>query len=690
MKEAKKGIILITILIMVIVLVMLLSIIIGDLKTGMYFAGNYSLEQKSYWAAYAGLEYVEHMISLNCNWKGNSTALPLNAGGITVEENYSARGAKQSNAAYGKLNGGEAEFYIAFANTEKGKPLTATTDMDGNPLKYYSYNLLYQEPDDEESKIKISLDGATRSIPRNSLYVVVEGRSKGIRTYLEAIFITDYSDYVPAVTISSGDMEFKMTDPTSKLLITHAAGDNPVIRCNDAITISDTGTGKKVMDISSGKAIAKNRISINGMQMTSSNQTEFGINAEVEKDSKKDFPKVTWEQIMDKYGDPDKDERKYNASIQAGVYAFMENKDESGTYSLRYFPEEYTDEFAPTGSSIPFNESSSSLMSGKDIKVSGNGVNVKSGDLTITTSTSTRVRTAGEGNSSVKSLAFVSYDWDSSSKSYVKSTTARPKFLLNESTDASVTTALCSSGKVMVRGELSGSGPVVVGDDLGFEGRSELMPDPDSGLAIYSRGNIDIMPMSAKEVCSDPSGYLRQAISNYIRYYGDTTYSVSSAVRNLMYVQISADGGRTMMLKDALSAKYSYDLSQSRQIATKLLTKNTIVEQSYGYYKTYRIISPVSPQWQDISASDSKVKGVVYTWKNFTSDLASGSLTIQGAMVAYGGNPGKQEPGSTKDSGKISINNGRYVNIIYDPNYIGFLADENTIHKVKRIYFNRI
>ncbi|MHC9544355.1 MAG: hypothetical protein AB9903_32980 [Vulcanimicrobiota bacterium] len=690
MKEARKGVVLVTILIMIVVLVMLLSIIVGDLKTGLYFAGNYNLEQKSYWAAHAGLEYVEHMIQLNCNWKGNSTAIPLNAGGIIVEENYTTCGAKQTNAAYGKINGGESEFYIAFANLDKSKAIIPTNDKDGKPLEYYSYNLLYQEPDDDESKIKISLGGMTRSIPRNSLYVVVEGRSKGVKTSLEAIFITDYTDYMPAVTISSGDMKFNLNDPSSKLLITHAAGDNPVIRCNDAITISDTGTNKKVLDISSGKAIAKNSISINGMQVNSGNQTEFGINAEVGKDSKKDFPRVSWEQILDRYGNPDGDEGKYKASIQAGVYAYLEDKSSKGTYSLQYYQKEYDDKFSPTGPSVYFSENSSTLLSGTDIKVEGNGSNVKTGDLTVTSATSTRVKSVKEGEVEVKSLALLCYDWDSASKSYIKSNTSRPKFLLNESEDASVTTSLCSSGKVIVRGELSGSGPVIVGGDLSFEGRSELMPDSDSGLAVYSRGNIDIMPITASEICNDPSGYLRQAVSNYIRYYGDVTYSVNSAVRNLMYVQIDQGSGKMAMLKDVLLSKYSYDISQSRQIATKLMTKNTMIEQGNGLNKMYRIISPVSGQWQDITPADSKVKGVVYTWKNFSTDLSSGSLTLQGAMVAYGGNPAREDPGSSKDSGAISISNGRYVNIIYDPNYIGFLTDENSIHKVKRIYFNRI
>jgi len=690
MKESRKGIVLVTILIMIVVLVMLLSIIVGDLKTGLYFAGNYNREQKSYWAACAGLEYAEHMIQLNCNWKGNSTAIPLSAGGIVVEENYAACGVKQINAAYGKINGGESEFYIAFANIDSSGVISPTSDKDGKNLEYYSYNMLYQAPDGDEFKIIISLDGLKRSIPRNSMYAVVEGRSKGVRTSLEAIFITDYTDYIPAVTISSGDMNFNLNDPSSKLLITHAAGDNPVIRCNDAITISDTGTNKKVLDMSSGKAIAKNSISINGMQVDSGNQAEFGINAEVGRDSKKDFPKVTWEQVVDRYGDPDRDEGRYKASMQAGVYAFLEDKSTDGKYSLQYYKKEYDDKFSPSDQGIPFSENSSELFSGTDIKVEGNGKDLYAAALTVTTATSTRVKSVKEGKENVRSLAFVCYDWDSAGKRYIKSSTARPKFLLNDSEDASVTTSLCSSGKVIIRGELSGSGPVIVGSDLSFEGRSELLPDPDSGLAVYSRGNIDIMPITASETCSDPSGYLRQAVSNYIRYYGDVTYSVSSAVRNLMYIRIDQGSGKMAMLKDALSSKYSYDLSQSRQIATKLLTKNTITEQGYGKYKTYRIISPLSSGWQDINPADSKVKGVVYTWKNFRTDLSSGSLTLQGAMVAYGGNPASEDPGSSKDSGVISINNGRYVNIVYDPNYIGFLADESTIHKVKRIYFNRI
>jgi len=90
----------------------------------------------------------------------------------------------------------------------------------------------------------------------------------------------------------------------------------------------------------------------------------------------------------------------------------------------------------------------------------------------------------------------------------------------------------------------------------------------------------------------------------------------------------------------------------------------------------------------DLSFNDTILKGLVYTWKDFKArDLGGGSLSIRGGIVAYGGDPSSEDPG-TNGYGKVSLKNGKYVTFTYDPDYMKLIFDLSTGISTKRVMQN--
>ncbi len=235
-------------------------------------------------------------------------------------------------------------------------------------------------------------------------------------------------------------------------------------------------------------------------------------------------------------------------------------------------------------------------------------------------------------------------------------------------------------------GELNGSGSVVSGGDVCFEGKSELKPDPEIGLAIYAQGNINLNRINVKEAVNDPSNKFKEAFANFIiDNKGPNIKELQPASRTILDTLIH-DGKNKKTLRDVLAAQFGYDSSQAQNLALKLLTKNTIGDGISGY----AIIAPNSAGWCDVVPRDSNVKGIIYTWKNFNADVDGGSLTLRGAVVAYGGDPGSQEPGEGSADGEIHIKGSQCFNLIYDPNYFAILGEDVNRVVLKRVLFNQI
>ncbi len=685
---------LLTTLIIMVIMIMFLSIIVGDLRAGMFFSGNYSQAEQAYWAALAGHEYAKYRILKNLNWTGNDTTSPVYTPETQVEEQFLSNGSRNPNAAHGVIKNGESEFYIAFADNDNR--IVPVRDKQGNYLLYYSHNntaSLFQK------EVPVSLTGKTRSLPPWSVYLAVEGRSNRAKCTVEIVYALDYSPTVPSAVVCSNNMDIAMKDSSSQLLFTHQAGGHPSIKSNDRISFGNGSDSMKMLNLSEGTVFAKSSITINGKEVNRDNARDFGIKAEVPVDSTSSFPKLTWEKIMTKFGDPTNPSSPYDAKLRAGVYAFIENKDNEGKYNLQYFKDNFS-------RGTPFDVKVNKLdfgYEGNGIRVPNNGVNVDASETQIATNAKTAI-TPGEkveiyeipiydddGNQTgtkkievkipVNSFALLAFDWDKETQDYVPSTKAKPRFLMERNEDTSKKTAICSNGMIYIEGQLSGTGSVIAGNAIEFDAGSQLVPSNELGMAIYAKGDINIHDSAAREDLNNPNDYISKTFDNYIK--GNGSYYENSQKASYNILKTNAD--KSMTLGDILMNNYKFTSKESMEMVMKVLMKNS---ESSG--NGYNLISPSSLSFNGISASDSILKGVVYTWQNVNADVSNGSLTIRGALVAYGGDPSSQLPGGGGSSGRVSIANGKYVNFIYDPDYLALLGTDDLSVRLRRVMFNRI
>jgi len=132
---------------------------------------------------------------------------------------------------------------------------------------------------------------------------------------------------------------------------------------------------------------------------------------------------------------------------------------------------------------------------------------------------------------------------------------------------------------------------------------------------------------------------------------------------------------------DSLKQYFSFDPSALTWTVTTTSESNSDDSDTIMMHKT-------TSDFVELSFNDTILKGLVYTWKDFKArDLGGGSLSIRGGIVAYGGDPSSEDPG-TNGYGKVSLNNGKYVTFTYDPDYMKLIFDCSTGVSTKRVMQN--
>lgn len=136
--------------------------------------------------------------------------------------------------------------------------------------------------------------------------------------------------------------------------------------------------------------------------------------------------------------------------------------------------------------------------------------------------------------------------------------------------------------------------------------------------------------------------------------------------------------GRTLaqMFGDA-----GYSPQAALGYVTTLLSKNATKESGQI---AINLAVPAPP-----GVHDQVFYGMVYACHDFQASAGSdNSVTVQGVVVAYGGNPATYQPGQSltypgaDSTGNLAMS-GKYVNLIYDPTYLGVLARANSNMYVK-------
>jgi len=179
------------------------------------------------------------------------------------------------------------------------------------------------------------------------------------------------------------------------------------------------------------------------------------------------------------------------------------------------------------------------------------------------------------------------------------------------------------------------------------------------------------------------------------------TFKVSVFDDGFKHICITNSDGETMVLKVS-GAGMEVDTNHSdigtETSLTNFSTTSVTYDATSGKWgvsgdsssnnlsSAYIMMHNISSGFVDLNFNDTILKGLVYTWKDFKAkDLGGGSLSIRGGIVAYGGNPATDDPGTDSSHGKVSINNGKYVTFTYDPDYMKLIFDCSAGVPTKRI-----
>jgi hypothetical protein len=135
----------------------------------------------------------------------------------------------------------------------------------------------------------------------------------------------------------------------------------------------------------------------------------------------------------------------------------------------------------------------------------------------------------------------------------------------------------------------------------------------------------------------------------------------------------------------------SQQYSQQEALAyiTSVLSKNSTYDSTTGKYVTNL------QGTRAISKGDQAFYGMVFANHDFHAAGGAYSVTVQGAVVAYGGNPANYTQGTVTtypgaDGTGIVDMQGQDVNFIYDPTYLGGIARVycQTYVPATRLYFS--
>lgn len=291
--------------------------------------------------------------------------------------------------------------------------------------------------------------------------------------------------------------------------------------------------------------------------------------------------------------------------------------------------------------------------------------------------------------------------------------------------------SLYCDGPVRINGMIKGEGQLFAGSSVYFESGSDLNVISESEkkiygssnqIAIYAKGsvrmgflesttNTKLVNSKIKDAMAGKSSGSQHRLKQDIL---DTTVNFSQS--ELAEISGSNIKG-SIRLRDFLKNYCGYSNDESQNLIGKTIENNMYVtshtgtgyaQGHYGWYSynyTYYMYHmpkdaskiSVTPQ------APSSFCGIIYTCGGFYANMQGNPMTINGAIVSYGGLPGESLPGSgtglSEDSlmglspGSIKIDNCTSFNIIYDSDTMdAFLqnAETESMSNLVTVYFNKL
>ncbi len=506
-KNKKSGIILITTLLFMAIMTMMTLIIVQNGMSSLSGGKSYSDSEQAYLAALSGVELVKAELYENKHWGENTSVTSKLSNGqdiIIKRDNKYLTGYIKLNP---ETNLSETEYDSRFD--------IVFDDKHEDRCRFASINNLNNKASiSKESGININGEKILfrRDIPGEAFYLVVKGKCGKRVKYIETVFTSDGPSVLDQGSNAFGNISIHQTkqnsilnEPALSILNKNSAKSGKLIAGRDfSLTgvTNDIGNliyTKKPTIISSNEAQIGKRTKTSDREELESNNIIFDNNTP----NKDEISTIdTIENAMKNAKISDS---SFKSKISSGTYVFVRDK-KSGTGEWQYFPQNIDnqdiDNFIKTNNPEEVkNKTGISFTSEVDKVIMKRDRRGKTKMEHVTVQEPTRRISITDNVSSDGPVTFMVAD----KYSVVDKDTNQTKTTYknsNLSVDFSIGNGtLKTNGDLTIKGEVTGTGKILSNGNLTMNSGSVMETKPQSGVAIWANGDVNIK--EAKNLSSD-------------------------------------------------------------------------------------------------------------------------------------------------------------------------------------------
>ena len=490
----KSGFFLIATLIILSVVAIVMVASVSLMPSGSDLATSAEDQAAAIHAAESGLQYAHNRLQQDPTWRGDGPGLPGGSpdGSLFVIED--------TGNVFGFIRspGGERSmFRIRFnyqdgAGNEVGGPLPNPGDPINNI--YVSVNNLNSGspipvPRADGTGWSVTTLTGSYECPRYTACVIVEGLAgpalqevvpgnpdpdmnrRMASRVAEAYFQRKNADLGDAALMTSGviDADLVSGAGSGQFIVASEDTSTPAkVRSNRDIDIQASGTAQYITP-ATGQVMV-------GLTNTFSVDTPPPVTA-TQEDSSPYFPSFTWDQLT-------RADQATDLNIDAGTYVWRGG-------NLEYYDQDYTGT-VPTGPPTRVITNTADLDPG-------------TGSLIVSSSLDALI---------IKKDIFIRATGSSRGFAVVpENNTAptRPQFVFDPPAGADVPiltvegdSSVSGDGNVSLEGEILGKGSVTADGDISFQGPSVVEADPNTAVALYAQGDINVLAIPDAVVAANP------------------------------------------------------------------------------------------------------------------------------------------------------------------------------------------
>lgn len=617
--RSQKGIVLITTLMVMFFLVMLTTVLVISGSQNLTLTSYFHDRELALHAAQTGADYARRCIEKSMYWDGADTGCNISNGSVTTTELVDGK-----KVVMGDLGNGE-NFYICFEKAPNYNKFTSVNNLSNSAST--------------SSKVADAggNDSDYRTVPGGMADIIVKGVYSNRVKYVEVMYAVQGPNSLDAVAFASNTMEVNLSTSSAKWNVSSESPTLPIIRSNYtnadypgasdpnnySIKSSSSTSSSGYVNLNEGYAMATGNINL---PADSNGKLYSG-------EPKYDAPDLTMGKVESALP-------ASQGNIGAGTYVF------NGDGTIAYYTDYY--ESVPNVPPVKTISQSEFNQNSQGIQMTGNT------SLAVNSTVQVNPAAGGTGGGQVAGISFLSSA--SNGEGGAKAVT----ITMQQPAGGSVPYIKNSNdgGNIYIKGQLTGTGTVVSGGNVTFEGRSALDATTQVGISMYAKGDITINAVS--DTSSVPlvsqsavSFELFSLYSNYNQSNQGQGEELSKGFAKYAKNRVKGDD-------DEGSSGLSYPaLSQLSARQVKALAK---------IYAT---------KTQPIDPKDTTFYGLIYTTKNFKANMNGYTLSINGGLIVNG----------PVGEGKISINNAGGVVFNYDPSYLNLLKTIDTSCTVRRIFW---